>query len=162
MPEAAWPGRAKSRQFVANHVFSCSRGGFLQRSHVGGEEIHLLREPALDHLVVTVKPEGHGFPEQDLLRDLLVNQTLELIVGRGRPPLRQPAYRQLPNIVLRQNDFLHVGCFFRFRVDEVVSAEQDGSDNEEVEQGLAARDAASRSRSRRLSNWSLGRWETVS
>ena len=38
--------------------------GILQSGNICSQEIHLLRQPALDDLVILVEPKRHGFTER--------------------------------------------------------------------------------------------------
>ena len=52
--------------------------GILQGGNVFCQEIHLLRQAALDDLVVLVEPKSHGFTEENLLAHPLLDQGAHL------------------------------------------------------------------------------------
>ena len=104
---------------------------------VRGKEIHLLGEPPLDDLVVAIKTEGDRLTEQNLLGDLLIHEAAQLVRRRLRPALREPGHCKLADVVLGQFDFLRVDCCLRIVVGNVVDAEKNRADDEEVEEWLA-------------------------
>ncbi len=56
--------------------------GILQSGNIRCQEIHLLRQPALDDLVILVKSERDGFTGENLLAYPLLDQGVHLISRR--------------------------------------------------------------------------------
>ena len=78
----------------------------MQGGDIFGQETHLLRQSALDDLVIFVEPEGESFAKENLLAHSLLDQGAHLINRRRRSPLRKPVHRQLTEVVLRQHDLI--------------------------------------------------------
>ena len=108
--------------------------GVLQGGDIGSEEIHLLRQPALDDLVILVEPERHGFTGENLLAYPLLDQGVHLISRRRWPTLREPLHRQLAEVVLRQRDLIGSVGPVGGRVQQFVDREDQRARNKKMEQ----------------------------
>ena len=110
---------------------------FVRRSDVLGDELHLLRHPALDDGVVLVEAHRQPFAIEDLLLDPVLDQPAELLGRRLAPPLRLERERQLREFIDRQLDLLRrldaAAPSLRVRIDD----EQNGPEQQEVNERLA-------------------------
>jgi hypothetical protein len=75
------------------------RGRRRKSGEVGEKEVHFLCEPALYYLVILVETERHSLARQDLLRDLLLDEALDLLARGRRPPLSEPHHGELAEVV---------------------------------------------------------------
>src|SRR5690606_25977311 len=110
--------------------------GLLHGGHVGRQEVHFLSDPALDDLVVAIKAQSHSLAKQYLLRDLLIDKTLQLVPGQRRSPLRKPCDRHLTYVVCADLDLQSARRLLWFLVEEPIGAEQDRARGEEVDERL--------------------------
>src|SRR5688572_2085980 len=114
-----------------------ARSGIAHRGDVLGQEIHLLREPALDDRVVLVEPERQRLAIKDLLADLRVDEILQLLDVRRGTPLGPPRYGHLVQVVVGQRDACRRVTYVLDRYQHPVSDEQEKRRTEKVQQGLA-------------------------
>ena len=92
--------------------------------------------PALDDLVIAVETQGQPFAEQHLLRNLLVDEALQLLPGQRCSALCGPRDNNLTNIVCGDLDFLRI-CRRRPRVmGPPVHAKHQRTDGEEMNKWL--------------------------
>ena len=119
MAKARARRKRKAIRVLREPGFEFGIAGILQSGDIRCQEIHLLRQPALDDLVILVEPERHGFTRENLLAHPLLDQGAHLISRRWRPPLREPVHRQLAEIVLRQHDLIGSVCPVGGRVQQL-------------------------------------------
>ena len=110
--------------------------GILQSGNICCQEIHLLRQPALDDLVILVKPKRDGFTGENFLAYPLLDQGVHLISRRQWPTLREPVHRQLAEVVLRERDMTGSVGPVGGRVQQLVDREDQRTGKKEMEQGF--------------------------
>ena len=112
-------------------------GRFAQRRHVIHDELHLLRQAALDDGVVLVEAERHRLAGKNLLADLAIEEVTHLI-RRGRAaPLRHPGDPKLRQVIRRNRDAIGILPLSGAWIKRVVDGEQCRPDQQDMQARLA-------------------------
>ena len=108
-----------------------------QRRCVLHDELHLLRQAALDDGVVLVEAQRHRLAGENLLADLAVEEIAHLL-RRGRAlPLRHPGEPDLREVVRRNHNAIGILALTGIGIERVVDDEQRCADQQDMQQRLA-------------------------
>ncbi len=138
---------------------SASVGGAGRRL-VAGEELELLPEALADDGVVAVEAEGHRLPRRDLLLDVLVDQPLQLVLGRRARPGLRVAGGEVQDLAGGHDD--PVRARTRRSALPLEPEEEQPAEEQEVDEGLAEDLLHARAASRESFSSGCTRWATCS
>src|SRR5262249_55485783 len=109
---------------------------FVRGGDVLGEELHLLRHPALDDGVSLVESQRQPLAIENFLLYPVLDQTVQLFRSRVAPPLRLEQQHHLREVVVAQPDL-----FRRLAAGAAptpsVDGEQEGAQENELNEWLA-------------------------
>ena len=103
-------------------------------SHVLGEEFHLLPHTAANDDIVAVQARRPAFAIENLVADVILDEALQLLLGRRTPPSTSELVCEGGN-ARRRNDDLR-GRLGVLLVDHAEETEQSRPKHEEMQQGL--------------------------
>ena len=128
-------GSRKRSAMLGEERLQLGLGRLGRLGDVLADELHLLAQPAADHDVVALEAERQGLAIEDLLLDVVLDQAVELRLGRRPAP---GALEQLGQVLdLRCADHDPVRPLLGRLADHAEQHEQPGAQHQEMEQRLA-------------------------
>ena len=106
----------------------------LRGSHVLGEKFHLLPHAAANDEIVAVEARRPAFAIENLVADVILDEALQLLLGRRAPPGASESVREVGN-ARRRNDDLR-GRLGVLLADQAEETEQGRPEHEEMQQRL--------------------------
>ena len=108
--------------------------GCLGGSRVLGEKFHFLPHAAANDHIVAVEARRPAFAIENLLADVILDESLQLLFGRRPPPSASESVREVGNARFRNDDLR--GSLGVLLADHAEEAEQGGPQHEEMQQRL--------------------------